>query len=64
VLDAADDARIAALPHRIGQHAYYTLTVGVTLRRSVSLACTLLLLLLKRRRRLALRPTIKLGARV
>jgi len=31
VLDAADDARIAVLPHRIGQHAYYTLSVGVQL---------------------------------
>ncbi len=31
VLDAADDARIAVLPHQIGQHAYYTATVGVQL---------------------------------
>ena len=31
VLDAADDARIAVLPYQVGQHAYYTISVGVQL---------------------------------
>ena len=31
VLDAADDARIAVLPHKIGQHAWNVMTVGVQL---------------------------------
>lgn len=30
-LDAADDARIGVLPHQVGQHAYYAVSVGVQL---------------------------------